>query len=181
MISNKNSVVAIFESHDRAEDAIRELQKNGFDMKKLSIIGKDYHTEEDVVGYYNTGDRMKYWGKLGAFWGGFWGMLFGSAFFWVPGIGHGARGWTTRDLDRRRARERRRDGRADRIGRRNVQHRHPEKQCAAIRNSVEEWQTPPGRSRDARGSGTRQGPAGSDRGEFSDGPWRRTGHRWRVT
>jgi len=30
---------------------------------------------------------MKYWGKLGAFWGGFWGLLFGSAFFWVPGIG----------------------------------------------------------------------------------------------
>jgi hypothetical protein len=30
---------------------------------------------------------MKYWGKWGAFWGGFWGLLFGSAFFWVPGIG----------------------------------------------------------------------------------------------
>ena len=56
-------------------------------MKKLSIVGKDYHTEEHVVGYYTTGDRMMYWGKLGAFWGGFWGLLFGSAFFWVPGIG----------------------------------------------------------------------------------------------
>ena len=84
---DKNSVVAIFDSHDRAEAAIRELQKSGFDMKKLSIIGKDYHTEENVVGYYNTGDRMKYWGKLGAVWGGFWGILFGSAFFWLPGIG----------------------------------------------------------------------------------------------
>ena len=82
-----NSVVAIFESHERAEDAIRELQHSGFDMKKLSVIGKDYHTEENVVGYYNAGDRMKYWGKLGAFWGGFWGILFGSAFFWLPGIG----------------------------------------------------------------------------------------------
>ncbi len=44
-------------------------------------------TEENVVGYYTAGDRMAYWGKLGAFWGGFWGLLFGSAFFWVPGIG----------------------------------------------------------------------------------------------
>ena len=87
MNSVKNSVVAIFESHDQAEDAIRELQKDGFDMKKLSIVGKDYHTEENVVGYYTAGDRMLYWGKLGAFWGGFWGLLFGSAFFWVPGIG----------------------------------------------------------------------------------------------
>ena len=30
---------------------------------------------------------MKYWGKTGAFWGGFWGLLFGSAFFAIPGIG----------------------------------------------------------------------------------------------
>src|SRR5271166_1846188 len=87
MMSDKNSVVAIFESHDRAEDAIRELQKDGFDMKKLSIVGKDYHPEEHVVGYYNAGDRMKYWGKLGAFWGGFWGLMFGSAFFVIPGVG----------------------------------------------------------------------------------------------
>jgi len=56
-------------------------------MKKLSIVGKDVHTEEHVVGYYTTGDRMMYWGKLGAFWGGFWGLLLGSAFFWVPGVG----------------------------------------------------------------------------------------------
>ena len=86
-MSEKNSVVAIFETHNQAEDAVRELQKDGFDMKKLSIVGKDYHTDEHVVGYYTTGDRMMYWGKLGAFWGGFWGLLFGSAFFWVPGIG----------------------------------------------------------------------------------------------
>src|SRR5271170_8030237 len=30
---------------------------------------------------------MMYWGKTGAFWGGFWGLLFGSAFFAIPGIG----------------------------------------------------------------------------------------------
>jgi uncharacterized membrane protein len=87
MTSKTNSVVAVFDSHERAESAIRELQKDGFDMKHLSIVGKDYHTEEHVVGYYTTCDRMTYWGEMGAFWGGFWGLLFGSAFFWVPGIG----------------------------------------------------------------------------------------------
>jgi uncharacterized membrane protein len=86
-MSDKNSVVAVFGAHEQAEEAVRELQKDGFDMKKLSIVGKDFHTEEHVVGYYNTGDRMAYWGKQGAFWGGFWGLLFGSAFFWVPGFG----------------------------------------------------------------------------------------------
>ncbi len=82
-----NSVVATYPSHLAAEAAIKELQKSGFDMKTLSIIGRDYHTDEQVVGYYNAGDRMKLWGKTGAFWGGMWGLLFGSAFFFIPGIG----------------------------------------------------------------------------------------------
>jgi hypothetical protein len=86
-MDEKNAVVAIFVSHTGAEAAVTDLQKSGFDMKQLSIVGKDYHTEEHVVGYYNTGDRMRYWGKLGAFWGGLWGFLLGSAFFWIPGIG----------------------------------------------------------------------------------------------
>ena len=86
-MSEKNAVVAIYDTHSHAEEALKELQRSGFDMKKLSIVGKDYHTEEHVVGYYNTGDRMKRWGKTGAFWGGFWGLLFGSAFFAIPGIG----------------------------------------------------------------------------------------------
>jgi len=86
-MAEKNAVVAVFGTHTEAEAAVKELQKSGFDMKRLSIVGKDYHTDEHIVGYYNTGDRMRYWGKLGAFWGGLWGFLFGSAFFFIPGIG----------------------------------------------------------------------------------------------
>jgi hypothetical protein len=86
-MNKETSVVAIYPSHTAAEAAIKELQQSGFDMKQLSIVGRDYHTDELVVGYYNAGDRMKYWGKLGAFWGGLWGLLFGSAFFWIPGLG----------------------------------------------------------------------------------------------
>ena len=86
-MTHTNTAVAVFHTHERAEEAIRELQKSGFDMQKLSIVGKDYHTDEHVVGYYNTGDRMKNWGQRGAFWGSLWGMLFGSAFFVLPGLG----------------------------------------------------------------------------------------------
>jgi hypothetical protein len=87
MMSKNDAVVAIYKSHIEAEVAVKELQRSGFDMKKLSIVGRDYHTDENVVGYYNVGDRMKVWGKTGAFWGGIWGLLFGSAFFLVPGVG----------------------------------------------------------------------------------------------
>ncbi len=73
--------------HAEAEKAVRDLQKSGFDMRKLSIVGKDYHPDEDVVGYYTTGDRVKARSKTGAFWGGLWELLFGFAFFLIPGIG----------------------------------------------------------------------------------------------
>jgi hypothetical protein len=86
-MSTMNSVVAVYDTHAQAEAAIKELQEAGVDMKSLSIAGKDTHTDEHVVGYYNIGDRMKRWGKMGAFWGGFWGLLFGAGMFAIPGIG----------------------------------------------------------------------------------------------
>ncbi len=87
MLEKYNSAVGLFGNHEDAENAVKELEKSGYDMKKLSVIGKDYHSEENVVGYYNTGDRMATWGKFGLFWGWVWGILFGSAFFLIPGIG----------------------------------------------------------------------------------------------
>ena len=86
-MSDNNIVVAVYAAHTEAEQGVRELQTSGFDMKKLSIVAKNPHAEEHVVGFYNTGDRIKHWGKAGAFWGGIWGMLFGAAFFAIPGVG----------------------------------------------------------------------------------------------
>jgi len=86
---NKTDIaVAVYDNHTRAESAVKALQHAGFDMKKISILGKDYETEEHVVGYFNAGDRAKFFGKLGAFWGGLAGMLFGSALMFVPVVGH---------------------------------------------------------------------------------------------
>ena len=84
---NINSVVVIYDTHEQAEHAVKEIQEAGVDMKSLSIAAKDMHTDEQVVGFYNTGDRIEHWGKVGAVWGGFWGLLFGSALFAIPGIG----------------------------------------------------------------------------------------------
>ena len=89
MTINKTDIaVAVYDQHTQAEDAVKALQRAGFDMKKISIIGRDYHTEEHVVGFLNAGDRAKVFGKLGAFWGGLMGVLFGSAMLFVPVVGH---------------------------------------------------------------------------------------------
>jgi hypothetical protein len=84
---NTNHVIAIYNKHTDAEEAVAQLNEASFDVKKISIIGKDYHTEEKVIGYYTAGDRMRAWGGLGAFWGGVWGLLFGAGFFLIPGLG----------------------------------------------------------------------------------------------
>ncbi len=65
-MTTNNSTVAVYPSHMAAEVAVKELKQSGFDMMKLSIVGRDYQTDEHVVGYYSTGDRMKVWGKTGA-------------------------------------------------------------------------------------------------------------------
>ena len=80
-------MTALYDTHEQAEQAVKQLQHHGYDMQQLSIVGRDYHSEENVVGYYNMGDRMLKWGGNGAFWGSIWGMLFGSAFILIPGVG----------------------------------------------------------------------------------------------
>ena len=54
-MTKNEPVVTVYNTHAEAEETVKALQKAGFDMKKLSIIGRDYHTEENAVGYYNTG------------------------------------------------------------------------------------------------------------------------------
>ena len=86
-MKNQNSVVAVFDDHVAAESAVKKLGAAGFDIKNLSVVGKGYHTEEKVVGFYNAGDRIKFWGKRGAFWGGLWGLFLGGLFVTVPVVG----------------------------------------------------------------------------------------------
>ena len=77
----------IFDSHVKADDAIQLLARAGFDVTKLSLVGKGYHTLEHPVGFYTAGDRIKAWGGTGAFWGGVWGLLMAPAVFFLPGVG----------------------------------------------------------------------------------------------
>lgn len=79
--------VYVFNTHPEAEKAIQSLSRSGFDVKKLSLVGKGYHTEEHPIGFYTIGDRIKTWGGAGAFWGGIWGLLLAPAVFFLPGLG----------------------------------------------------------------------------------------------
>ena len=87
-MENYETAVAVFPTHEAAEKAVKTLTAAGFEMKNLSVVGKGYHSDEKVVGFYNMGDRIKFWGSRGAFWGGFWGLFFGGIFMTIPIVGH---------------------------------------------------------------------------------------------
>jgi hypothetical protein len=84
---NQTTIAAIYPTHEAASRAVEALQRAGFDMKTVSIIGKGSETEENAFGFYTTGERILTWGGRGAFWGSLWGVLFGSAFLFVPVVG----------------------------------------------------------------------------------------------
>jgi len=86
-MNSSDSVIAIFPDHLAAEAAVKKLTAGGLAMKSLTIVGRGYHTEEKVVGFYNAGDRVKFWGSRGAYWGGLWGLFFGGVFLTTPVFG----------------------------------------------------------------------------------------------
>ena len=90
-MSDKHQVVNIFPSHTEAELAVLKLQRAGFDMQKISIIGKDYETTEHIRGFLTWKDTAKagageagYWGT---FFGGLFGILTGVGLLFIPGVG----------------------------------------------------------------------------------------------
>ena len=128
---------------------MKKLAASGFEMKNLSLVGKGYHTDEKVVGFYNMGDRVKFWGSRGAFWGGFWGLFFGALFMTIPLVGHVVVLGYLATAVRRRHRERSHSRRPERARRRALQRRHTEGQRAQVRDGRE--------SRRLSGDGARHG------------------------
>ncbi len=86
MLQNE-SVIAVFSEHQEADAAVKKLAHAGIELKHLSVVGKGYHSDEKVIGFYNVGDRIKFWGKRGAFWGGLWGLFLGGVLLTIPLVG----------------------------------------------------------------------------------------------
>ncbi|MBR8839156.1 MAG: hypothetical protein DSM106950_35440 [Stigonema ocellatum SAG 48.90 = DSM 106950] len=85
-----HTIVGHFPSHGEAERVVLELQKEGFDMERLSIIGKDYQTNEHVRGFLTWKDTAKAGAAggayLGSFVGGLFGILAGAGVLFIPGL-----------------------------------------------------------------------------------------------
>ena len=79
--------MATYESLIAAEAAVVALEQEGLDMRRLSIIGKDFDSEQHALAFYSSGGRMRFWGSQGTFWRSLGDMLVNSAIFIIPGLG----------------------------------------------------------------------------------------------
>ncbi len=89
-MAHMHTIVDHFSSHAEAERVVLELQKEGYDMQKLSIIGKDYQTTEHVRGFLTWKDTAQAGAAGGGYWGSFVGGLFGilagAGVLFIPGM-----------------------------------------------------------------------------------------------
>lgn len=80
--------VATFDKRQKAEDALRALERDGIAISKMSIVGAEPYTEEHALRYYRPGERVLVWAGWAALWGVFWGLFFGPVFVHIPGFGN---------------------------------------------------------------------------------------------
>jgi hypothetical protein len=85
---SEQSVVGAYDTMAKAEQAVRELDREGFPIQQVSIIGQDPEREETVEGYVTVEDVAKKGMSTGALALGVFGLLSAAVSVWIPGLGH---------------------------------------------------------------------------------------------
>jgi hypothetical protein len=87
MSENPGSVVGIYDTMERAENAVRRLDQGGLPICQVSIVARSLESEKKITGFITAGDVAKSTARIGGWTGGIFGLLLGAAFLWVPGFG----------------------------------------------------------------------------------------------
>jgi uncharacterized membrane protein len=82
-----SSIVAVYPDHQSAERAVRLLHEEGIAMGDLSIVGRDFQTTEEPIGFVSSRDYARAGAATGAWFGGLFGLCVGAAFLVLPGLG----------------------------------------------------------------------------------------------
>jgi len=80
----KTTTIGVYENHEKAIAAVKELKENGFSDKQLSIIWKQEEIEKQSDKISNTGAAEV---GIGVTAGGVLGVLTGIGVFAIPGLG----------------------------------------------------------------------------------------------
>lgn len=80
-------VIASCETHQHAKEVVEALGRAGWDMTRVSLVGKGDAPADGAHGFFTLGDRVKAWASTGGLWGAGWGLLLGAAIVVMPPIG----------------------------------------------------------------------------------------------
>lgn len=86
-MSVNNATLTVFKSKVDAEAALRQLARGGYDLSRVSMVGRDADSAAPVGGYGDENVRCSSSAMVGVSWGGIRAMLVGSGVFLVPGVG----------------------------------------------------------------------------------------------
>lgn len=82
-----NATLTVFSSQSDAETAIRQLAKDGYDLSKVSMVGRNANGDGQPADATSNQARLGSPAPGALPWGGIRGMLVGSGFIVVPSIG----------------------------------------------------------------------------------------------
>jgi hypothetical protein len=80
-------VIAVCGTHEAAQALVAALNRAGFDMTQVSLVGNGSASSEHAHGFFTVADRVKAWAGTGSLWGAGWGLLLGAAIVVMPPIG----------------------------------------------------------------------------------------------
>ncbi|MVF23930.1 hypothetical protein EVC37_20285 [Methylocaldum sp. BRCS4] len=86
-MSPGRSVVSVYDSMSKIEEAIQKLNQEGFPINQVSMVARSLESEREVHGIATIGDMAKHGASIGTWTGGLFGVLVGAALVWVPGGG----------------------------------------------------------------------------------------------
>ena len=83
----QQSVVSVFPTISRADEAVHRLDRGGFPTGHISIVARDLQDDRQVHGYIATGDVAKGGAGAATWVAGLFALLTGAVFIWAPGSG----------------------------------------------------------------------------------------------
>ena len=83
----ENTAVSICSNPDQVQETVTDLEKFGFDVKRISIIGKAYREQKEIAAFYSHDSALKCWGKQGDFWNRICSRIREWVLFSCPGTG----------------------------------------------------------------------------------------------
>lgn len=83
----ENTTVTIYSNPDQVQSALVQLEKFGFDLNRISVIGKAYRDQKELAAYYEQDKKLKCWGERSEFWNRLSSVIRKWVLFSCPGTG----------------------------------------------------------------------------------------------